>query len=274
MRVLYNSMNGRFLLIFCFSIAIHFAVLAIDLSRHGAVVVGVGDLVRLVSGNADDFAPNVTPALAEPLAEKSMPLLRSPQLQSVLSQPIASRPLATAQASASIQPERNKATLSALDVNKVAASVPSVPASPPNIAEPQPVPELDVSNSQAEVAGATLLARPPRSAGSAPRVEPFAHAVPRYADNPRPDYPTVARRNGWEGKVRLLVNVSVDGEVDRISVSQSSGYAVLDRAARRAVRRWRFIPALEVGRKVASEVLVPIEFRLPVNGDLSASAQE
>ena len=103
---------------------------------------------------------------------------------------------------------------------------------------------------------------------------PLIHAVPRYADNPRPAYPDVARRKGWTGEVRLLVRVNEVGRVDQIAVERTSGFSALDRAARRAVRLWRFIPATEAGRKVSSEVVVPIDFHLPASAKAGVSIQE
>ena len=44
-------------------------------------------------------------------------------------------------------------------------------------------------------------------------------------------YPPLARRRGIEGRVVLRLRLGVDGEAKALGVSQSSGYAVLDRAA-------------------------------------------
>jgi TonB family protein len=71
-----------------------------------------------------------------------------------------------------------------------------------------------------------------------------------------PAYPLVARRRGEEGKVLLRVNLSQSGAVKDVTVQESSGFELLDRAALKAVRRWRF------SRKAARTVLVPINFRL------------
>lgn len=71
-----------------------------------------------------------------------------------------------------------------------------------------------------------------------------------------PVYPLVARRRGEEGKVLLRVNLSQSGAIKDVTVEESSGFELLDRAALKAVRRWRF------SRKAARTVLVPINFRL------------
>lgn len=58
----------------------------------------------------------------------------------------------------------------------------------------------------------------------------------------------------------MLVEVNPDGRVADVRVHQSSGYRVLDDAALRAVRRWRFAAAQRGGVPVAAEVLAPVRF--------------
>ena len=87
-------------------------------------------------------------------------------------------------------------------------------------------------------------------------------AVPRHDGNPKPPYPEVARRRGYEGHVRLKVEVLVSGKVGRIWVTQSSGYEVLDRSALNTVKDWSFIPAQFGGIPQKSTVIVPITFQL------------
>lgn len=87
-------------------------------------------------------------------------------------------------------------------------------------------------------------------------------AVPLYRKNPTPEYPPVARRRGYEGTVVLDVLVDREGRVRDLSVSQSSGHGVLDRAATKAVRGWLFEPATAGDEKVDMWVKVPLTFRL------------
>jgi protein TonB len=56
--------------------------------------------------------------------------------------------------------------------------------------------------------------------------------------------------------------VAASGECTRADLRRSSGHAILDEAALRAVRGWRFVPALRDGRPVAAGVDIPIVFRL------------
>jgi protein TonB len=89
-----------------------------------------------------------------------------------------------------------------------------------------------------------------------------ALAIPRQEGNPKPPYPEVARRRGYEGTVRLKVEVLASGEVGRIWVMESSSYEVLDRSALKTVKDWSFIPARFGGIPVKSTVIVPVTFQL------------
>lgn len=86
--------------------------------------------------------------------------------------------------------------------------------------------------------------------------------IPRYRRNPSPVYPSAARARGQEGTVLLEVMVSVYGRPDAIQVKRSSGYAALDKAAIKAVRKWEFEPARAGGEAVESSIEVPIVFQI------------
>lgn len=83
-----------------------------------------------------------------------------------------------------------------------------------------------------------------------------------YAHNPKPEYPSKARKEGWEGTVLLRVLVDQEGKSKRIEINRSSGFETLDRAAVETVKRWRFYPARYGERQVESRVRIPIIFRL------------
>jgi protein TonB len=87
-------------------------------------------------------------------------------------------------------------------------------------------------------------------------------AAPCYKLNPPPEYPRIARRRGIEGTVIIKVLVDDNGRAAKTIVSETSGYAVLDRAAKKDVRRWAFRPGTINGRKQAMWVEVPIKFQL------------
>jgi protein TonB len=65
-----------------------------------------------------------------------------------------------------------------------------------------------------------------------------------------------------QGVVYLHVLVNADGRPDDVSVSRSSGYPLLDRAAVEAVRGWTFEPARAGGLPVSSPVEIPVRFSL------------
>ncbi|MFZ2541062.1 MAG: TonB family protein [Gallionella sp.] len=93
-----------------------------------------------------------------------------------------------------------------------------------------------------------------------PDREPDYHAA--YLNNPKPSYPMVARRMGWQGRVVLNVEVLVSGFPGQIVLHQSSGHEVLDNVALNTVRTWRFVPARHNGEAVTRRFLVPIPFVL------------
>jgi len=87
-------------------------------------------------------------------------------------------------------------------------------------------------------------------------------AVPLYRRNPPPPYPRMAKARGYQGRTLLKVLVGPDGRVKEITVAASSGYAVLDEAAVKAVLQWLFEPARQGLEPVAMWVTVPIRFQI------------
>jgi protein TonB len=98
---------------------------------------------------------------------------------------------------------------------------------------------------------------PPPVVAAAP-----ADVQPLPVEMPRPTYPLLARRKGWEGLVLLAVEVNELGCPNTIQVKRSSGYPALDEAAMEAAKRWHFAPARKAGRIVTATVEVPIRFSL------------
>ena len=87
-------------------------------------------------------------------------------------------------------------------------------------------------------------------------------ARPLYRSNPPPKYPAVARRRGFQGNVVLEVLVGPVGNVIELHVLFSSGYPILDRAAKSSVKNWTFEPGMRGQEKVEMWVRVPIRFEL------------
>jgi protein TonB len=99
-------------------------------------------------------------------------------------------------------------------------------------------------------------------AGSNPAAE-IGNGVPaNYFLNTKPVYPVGARQHKQEGVVVLAIEVNREGFPDRIQIVQSSGFQLLDEAAVKAVNQWRFSPARLGNMAVASQIQVPIRFKL------------
>jgi len=83
-----------------------------------------------------------------------------------------------------------------------------------------------------------------------------------YLNNPRPPYPLVARRMGYQGKVVLNVEVLAEGRAGEVKLQSSSGFDILDKAALQTVKTWKFSPAKRFGQPITQWFLVPIKFSL------------
>ncbi len=95
---------------------------------------------------------------------------------------------------------------------------------------------------------------------ASPRI--IQKASPLYQLNPPPQYPYLARRRGQEGVVVLDVSVDEYGRAAAVSLSVSSGFSLLDKAALKAVRKWRFQSGTINGIARKMKVQVPVRFRL------------
>jgi periplasmic protein TonB len=87
-------------------------------------------------------------------------------------------------------------------------------------------------------------------------------AQPDDLHNEPPEYPEESRLAREQGVVILQVEVTAEGEPARVSILKSSGYFQLDEAARHAVQRWKFHPAMMAGTPVPSAAEVPVHFKL------------
>ena len=87
-------------------------------------------------------------------------------------------------------------------------------------------------------------------------------ARPKYLRNPAPNYPLDSRRRGEEGLVLLSADVDASGRASQVGIKKSSGYSLLDASALDAVRRWKFEPAKIGSLRVASQVEIPVRFKL------------
>jgi protein TonB len=148
------------------------------------------------------------------------------------------------------------------------------PVPKPVMKEPDPPPVL-AAPVEAPSPSPIVIAPPPPAPPPPPELAPAPVAIAPppvvvtppiftadYLENPPPQYPSMSRRLGEQGRVILRVLVSAGGNADEIQVRESSGHARLDNAARDTVRGWRFVPAKRGETPVPAWVLIPISFRL------------
>ncbi|RKH44225.1 energy transducer TonB [Corallococcus sicarius] len=98
---------------------------------------------------------------------------------------------------------------------------------------------------------------------SAPKYVPVyqVDSEPTVASEVKIPYPDEARRAGIEGTVTLSITIDADGKVGTVKVISGPGYG-LDEAARDAIRRFRFKPAIKGGEAVATEMKYSYTFLL------------
>jgi protein TonB len=158
------------------------------------------------------------------------------------------------------------------------------PPPPPQVEPPKPVPQVapkaaprpapanlpvvqNVTPSTEPSADAVQVAQavppaPPAPPPPAPEpvTEPKGYAG--YLNNPAPSYPPAAQLRRLQGRVILKIHVLASGQPDNVTVSQSSGYDILDEAAVKAVTGWVFDPAKRGTKPIDGWVNVPINFKL------------
>ncbi len=84
---------------------------------------------------------------------------------------------------------------------------------------------------------------------------------PQYRSTPLP-YPRRARDLGQEGIARVRVKIDPRGLPAEVMLLESSGYALLDHAAVKAVGRWTCEPHLRGGAPVSGWADVPVRYVL------------
>jgi protein TonB len=84
----------------------------------------------------------------------------------------------------------------------------------------------------------------------------------RYVFCPPPAFPTEARKARLSGTALVLVLIDARGRPLSVTLQHSSGHAILDTAALRAVRGWRFEPARRDSNPVDARLEIPVRFAL------------
>lgn len=86
-------------------------------------------------------------------------------------------------------------------------------------------------------------------------------ATPQFRVDPT--YPPEASRDGIEGWVKLGFTVSASGAVSDIMVLESEPRRLFDRAARKALKKWKYKPKLDGGKPVSQTgMVVVLDFKL------------
>ncbi len=133
------------------------------------------------------------------------------------------------------------------------------PPPPPRIpalrVDTVPLPEIAIDlpaeSARAISLPASVSTPAPSIAASAPILVPprIDYRRSRIA----PEYPSVSKRLGEQGKVVVLVHVLADGRAGEVKLLKSSGYPRLDAAALdHVLREWRFVPARSDGEAIAT----------------------
>ncbi len=154
----------------------------------------------------------------------------------------------------------------------VAKVVKPRPAAPAPLVAPTQVPKEAAPEAATEQVAAIAMAvggtgdgRSASGEGSAVAPAPIhlpedAQPPRELAENAQPEFPESARARGQEGLVILKIVVNEDGGVGAIQVLKGDEPFV--GAALKAVKGWRYAPALVEGRPTAVYRIVKIPFRL------------
>jgi protein TonB len=175
--------------------------------------------------------------------------------------PVASpSPVTTPAASEVPVPPASVAPPIPVAVSTPASVHPQIPAPIESTVRPPAIPALAAHSAQPSHAAAktrTVVANMNSRASKG-----AIQAQPDDLHNEPPRYPDESRIAREEGMVILRVAVTAAGEPGTVSILQSSRFFRLDEAARTAVGRWKFHPALLEGLPVASVAEVPVLFKL------------
>jgi protein TonB len=128
---------------------------------------------------------------------------------------------------------------------------------PEDVAEkkPEPPKPKPIPTPVPVVPHAVTPSGPPKYAATKP--------VVGNSDFPKPLYPYEAKKRRIQGTVTLLINWDSSGAVVDATVSQGSGYGILDTNARDWVRKHWFFGHASPGRSGSAEV--PVRYELMTN---------
>lgn len=98
----------------------------------------------------------------------------------------------------------------------------------------------DPNHQRANVALSTIVTNAYYESKALNNSKSLVSAKPIVRIDPR--YPIEAARNGIEGHVIMSFDILPNGSVDNIFIVQSSPQGVFDNEARKALKRWKYLP--------------------------------
>jgi len=142
------------------------------------------------------------------------------------------------------------------------------PEAKPRVQEvKQPVPKMAAPNIKVplNIAGGPYLGefsanQPAPSIPETVQLSEYAQVVPLVRTPPR--YPRSAARRGIEGVVRVAFTITKDGRAANPYVLESTPAGVFDKAAMRAIAKWKFNPKIVNGEAVEQTAAQEITFKL------------
>lgn len=157
-------------------------------------------------------------------------------------------------------PRREERIITAPPETTTAA--PSVPEPPAPAPAPEPAPVAEVPKAPAPPPVSET--RPTQPVIEAPTDEMKSNWGAKFkaAIDQMRRYPRLAQQRGWQGTVTLMVHFAPGGKLSDVNVLRSSGFEVLDEAAKEMVRSAQLPPMSDSLRQHGFDWRVPVEFRL------------
>jgi TonB family protein len=229
-----------------------------DASDTGAATAGGSHAVDAASAaaSASTASPTNTSGDTSPglAPETPVGLTRASVAPSAPASPAAagtaSGGVASAADAATATPATGAATTAPASAQEAAAASASLSA-PGSASLPAATAAAETAHSPAQASPA-----PRRGGGEPPPVVQEAKLVRRV----NPDYPSAAKKEGLSGFVELEVTVSKQGNVDGVSVIQSTPPNMFDKSAVAAVRKWKYDPRFVDGLPSQAHLKVHLEF--------------
>ncbi|HCH69064.1 MAG TPA: peptidase M56, partial [Colwellia sp.] len=77
-----------------------------------------------------------------------------------------------------------------------------------------------------------------------------------------PIYPTTAKRKGIEIEVKVNFTIDIEGQIKDIKFAQHKKINYFKKSIRRAIKKWRFLPAKVDEKPVESQMAKVFSFSL------------